>query len=342
MNIISRAPTRIGLFGGGTDLSPFCDEYGGKVLNMAINLRHDCLLSDWPWFTMKGGKGEKMRWHIDALGYIKDSILMPHRYRFKIPERGYDKKFDLIYEIIRSYGDIGKGFMFTDKFGGLQSAGLGSSASAAVSMIGAFNRWLGIEQTKAEIAEKAWQMEINLGWVSGKQDQYASAFGGINFFEFDKKVWNAPISREIGTEFVKWCLLVYSGRTRHSAKLQEKLRKRMKAGQATEPLKKIRTLTWEGREALMGGDYEKVGYLLDKGWQLKKQSNPAVTNRRIDHFYSKARKTGALGGKVLGAGSEGHMLFIVQPKKRGKVLKAIGLQEIDFGIDWQGLEVRKI
>ena len=321
--IIAKAPTRIGLFGGGTDVNPFASEYGGKVLNMAINLRHECSLTPSPMNVI----------HITAMEETR-------KFR-KIPSANKDNKFDLIYEIMRSY-QLPTNFVFIDKFDGLQSAGLGSSASAAVSMIGAFNRWLGIEQTKSEIAEKAYQMEINLGWVSGKQDQYASAFGGINFFEFDKKVWNAPISREIGSEFVKWCLLVYTGRTRHSAKLQEKLRKRMENQQAIEALKKTRTLTWEGREALMGGDYEKVGYLLDKGWQLKKQSNPAVTNKRIDHFYSKARKTGALGGKVLGAGSEGHMLFIVNPKKRAKLLKAIELKEIDFGIDWNGLEVRKV
>lgn len=318
--IIAKAPTRIGLFGGGSDVNPFAEEYGGKVLNMAINLRHECSL-------MKGG-------HWSVVNAMDESVNIKNN---QLPK---DSKWGLIQEIINSY-KIPTTFSFSDEFDGLQSAGLGSSASAAVSMIGAFNRWLGIKQSKTEIAEKAYQMEINLGWVSGKQDQYASALGGINFFEFDKQVWNAPISREIGSEFVKWCVLVYTGRTRHSAKLQEKLRMRMKNKQAVEALKKIRSLTWEGREALMSGDYEKVGYLLDKGWQLKKQSNPSATNKRIDHFYTKARKY-ALGGKILGAGGEGHMLFIVKPKKRSKLLKAIELKEIDFGIDWNGLEVRKV
>jgi len=327
MKIIAHAPSRISLFGGGTDLSPFCEEYGGKVLNMAINLRHKCVLEPSPipghlWYL------------ISAMGEIREGSIND------LPKRGVDKKFGLIYEIIRSY-DLPNGFRFADEFDGIQSAGLGSSASAAVSMIGAFNRWLGIKQSRQEVAEKAWQMEINLGWVSGKQDQYASAFGGVNFFAFNEKVYNDPIERGAVEKFLPWCLLVYTGATRHSAEIQAVLRKRMKGKKTIKALKKLRALAWESREHLRSGDYQKVGEMLDESWEWKKQSNPKATSPRIDKFYQEAMEAGAIGGKVLGAGQEGHMLFVVAPRQREAVLKALALKEIDFSICWNGLEVRE-
>lgn len=324
MKIISTAPTRIGLAGGGTDVEPFASTYGGKVLNMAINLRHGVTMND------NIGRSWCFISAMDKNRNIFDGI----------PGQGEHPEFDLIYEVVRSY-KIQGGFRLVETFDGMNSAGLGSSASAAVALIGAFNRLYGIKQTRAEIAEKAWQMEINLGWVSGKQDQYASAFGGVNLFEFDNgNVYNQPIAKGVCERFVDWCLLVYTGKKRHSAKLQEKLRERIKGGQAIEPLKKIRSATWLVRDALEAGDFERVGKLIGETWELKKLTNPACTNKRINDFYDKAIKAGAIGGKVLGAGSEGHMLFIVKPSKRQKVVKALGLKEIEFGIDYNGLEVR--
>ncbi len=322
MRIFAQAPVRISLYGGGTDLSPFCDEYGGKVLSIAINLRHRCSLSI-------GSLGGGISSVVGALGKIG--------YLFELT----DPKFDLIKEILRSYDLPNRQFTFVDEFDGIQSAGLGSSASAAVSMIGAFNRWLGIKQTKEEIAEKAWQMEINLGWISGKQDQYASALGGVNFIEFDKGVWHEPISRGVCEKFLPWCLLVYSGRTRHSALVQKKLRENMVNEKAIKALRAMRTMAFEGKDALWHMDYRRVGELLADSWEAKKISNPAATNERINKIFKTAYANGAIGGKVLGAGSEGHMLFVVEPEKRKQLLDALKLQEIDFGIDWNGLEVRK-
>ena len=325
MKITAIAPTRISLFGGGTDVDPFASEYGGKVLNMAINLRHYATL-----IPVKKG----LQSYIEAMG---ESRFLDFKSRPK-----NDPKFDLIYEILDFYIEkLPSHFIFEDTFDGLQSAGLGSSASAAVSMIGAFNRWLGLKRTKNQIAERAWASEIELGWVSGKQDQYASTYGGVNFFEFDKQVWNEPINKGICDEFIEWCLLVYTGKTRHSAFLQNQLKERMKSSKETiDALRAIRTLTWEARDALKKADYEKVGIMLGQEWELKKKSNPAVTNERIDGFYNIALKKGALGGKILGAGGEGHMLFIVNPNKRKQVIDNLGLQEIDFSIDYNGLETR--
>lgn len=322
MKIIARSPARISLFGGGTDVDPFASEYGGKVLNMAINIRH---------------KGILVPKEIGT--YNEITAMNDCRKVNDLPNRGIDKKFDLIYEILRSY-EFGRTFWFEDKFEGIQSAGLGSSASAAVSMIGAFNKWLGIEQTKEEIAEKAWQMEINLGWISGKQDQYASVLGGVNFLEFDHKVWNEPIEKGICEEFVRWCLLVFSGKTRHSSDIQKKLRDNMSNPKAISALKKMRTMAWEGRDALKKKNYHRVGQLLADSWEAKKVSNPAATNERLNGIFDKASANGAIGGKILGAGGEGHILFIVEPSNRQRLLNVLKLQEIDFSIDYNGLEVK--
>ena len=324
--IIARAPTRIGIMGGGTDVDPFAGEYGGKVLNMAINLRHECYVEDDLFFPASVA----IQTTIHAMGEVRDISQLD------------DSKFSLIKKILDSYELPPEEFRFVDQFEGTQSAGLGSSASAAVSMIGCFNKWLGIKQSKREIAERAFKAEIDLGWSSGRQDQFAAAFGGMNFFEFDKDVWGERIDKNIADGFANHCLLVFTGETRHSAKIQDKLKARMKSGQATEHLKKIRTLTWEARDAMKGGRFLEVGKMMDVAWDLKKKSNPSATNERLDVVYNTAMKAGAVGGKVMGAGGQGHMVFVVEPGKRKKVLKAIQMKEIDFSVDHNGLEVREV
>lgn len=321
--IISTCPSRISLFGGGSDLPDFADKYGGRVLSMAINLRHVCKLA----------KYDGMIRNVHAMGENKSFS--------EVPPRHADKKFDLIFEVLRSYYQL-PFFTFEDTFEGIQSAGLGSSASAAVSMIGAFNRLMKVNQSKMDIAKKAWMSEINLGWVSGKQDQYAAALGGMNVLEFENgDVWVDEIPKAIANEFSNWCVLLYSGQTRHSSDIQKSLKQRILNEESVNALLKLRSQTWVARELLIKGDFHGVGKLLREGWIWKKKSNPQATNPHIDEIFNKAYKLGAVGGKVLGAGGEGCILFIIEPKKCEFFIKDMGLKNLDFSVDFNGLQVRE-
>jgi D-glycero-alpha-D-manno-heptose-7-phosphate kinase len=321
--IISTSPSRISLFGGGTDLPQFADKYGGRVLNMAINLRHVCKLSPY----------DGMIREIKAMG--------EHRLIEGIPARHFDKKFDLIYEVLRSYYELPH-FLFEDTFEGIQSAGLGSSASAAVSMIGAFDRLMNVKQSRMEIAKKAWRMETELGWISGKQDQYAAALGGMNLMEFENgDVWIDEIPKNIALAFQDWCVLLFSGKTRHSSDIQKDLQEGMLNDDRINALLHLRGQTWVARDLLTKGDFHGVGKLLREGWEWKKKSNPSASNKHIDEIFTKAYKLGAVGGKVLGAGGEGCILFIIEPKRKEFFIKDMGLQHLDFSINFDGLQVRE-
>jgi D-glycero-alpha-D-manno-heptose-7-phosphate kinase len=328
MKIISIAPTRIGLLGGGTDVFPFSKKHGAEILNFAINLRHTCELlprdDDWVW--------------IEAMGESRIHKL------HQLPQRKVDPKFDLIYEAIRSYV-CPSGFQLIDKFNGIQGSGLGSSASAAVSMIGAFNKWLGIKETRLDMARKAQQLELSLGWISGYQDQIAAVYGGLNYFKggyFPSNVRNIRFIPEFWNECF---VMIFTGSTRHSGEMQKKLVKSMNTKKGTEALKKSKTQVKIGLSMLKDGEVRNFGELLNEAWELKKQSNPETSNDKIDQIYDFAMKNGAIGGKILGAGGEGHMLFVCEPEDREALitrLEGFGVKWVDFSIDWTGLEVRTI
>jgi len=306
------------MFGGGTDLPEFSNKYGGRVLNMAINLRHTCTIE----------LADKFR--IEAMGEVREFD--------NIPPKRADPKFDLIYYVMRKYVDLPP-IHFVDKFDGIQSAGLGSSASAAVSMIAGFNRLMKKKGSIGDIAHQAWRAEIDLGWISGKQDQYASAYGGLNMMEFENgDVWIDSLPREIALGFQNWCVLFFTGKTRHSSDIQKSL----KSTNNVDALLELRGQTWVARELLSKGDFAGVGKLLRKTWELKKKTNPLATNKTIDEMFIKAYGLGALGGKVLGAGGEGCVIFIVDPKKKDRFILEMELKHLDFSVSFDGVQVREI
>lgn len=316
MKIYSSAPTRIGILGGGTDIPTYSDKFGGLCLNMAINIRQHFELTD-------------------ANG--KDNVY----------PKGANPKF---------YEEFYKQFAWTPEtcvstFDGILESGLGSSASAAVALVGALSRYNKMNLTREQIAEKAWGIEVNkIGLYGGRQDQYASVFGGCNLFEFGarnitKNGWmstsNVKVTRLDG--FIEKILpsltLFYIGNNRKSAKIQEGF-KNLSFSQE-ERLHNIKDSVLEGSKIITTGDIEKFGKFMDRAWQMKKISNKGVSNEEIDEIYSKALKFGAFGGKIMGAGGGGCMLLVVDPSKREKFIQDMGLEWIDFSIDYNGLSVRQ-
>ena len=312
MKILSVAPTRIGLFGGGTDLPEYASRFGGLVINMAINLRSH--------FTLFTG----------------DDIYDPEAQN-SVPYLG---KREFVYAFREEFGindmHLSK---FNSSFDGILEAGLGSSASSAVAIIGAINKAQNLKLSLDQIARIAWDIEVNkLKLFGGQQDQYAAAFGGVNVMEFkDRKVNITPLAKGFIKPLFPYLILFYTGQNRKSAVIQEGFKKLTK--DQVWALDRIKDLAFKAIDPIAKGDYIKVGALLDEAWEWKKLSNKGVTNPEIDAIYSKAKELGAYGFKCCGAGGGGFAICIINPKERQEFIKKLGLEWYDFSIDFNGLEV---
>ena len=227
------------------------------------------------------------------------------------------------------------------EFDGLLQAGLGSSASAAVALVGAINKYKSLGMSLEQIAERAWEIEVNkIKLYGGKQDQYASVYGGLNLFEFSKKVKRTRFNQTLARELAECMLLFYTGENRKSAVIQEGFKKLTQT--QIQALDQIKMIVDEALIALYIRDYEQIGYLLNKAWEFKKKSNSGVSNPKIDNLYEQGMNLGAWGGKVCGAGGGGFMMFMVDPSKQVGFLKRMNLEHWDFSPDFNGLEVRDI
>jgi len=311
MKVISITPTRISFFGGGCDLPVYYQKYGGMVINTAINLRQHITLTS-----------ESNEW--------------------KMPEkanRGFYTQFFNEFGVHTLMG-------MEATFDGVIESGLGSSASAATALVGALCKLKNIPMSRMEIAEKAWDIENNkLGLYSGKQDVYASVWGGMNtiWFNQDGTVYRKEIENRVSKYLLTHTLLFYSGENRKNTKIQENFKE--PSSEQTEALHEIKRCANLARKTLEFGDVEKIGYLLNDAWQFKKKSNPLVTNERIDKIYATAQHFGAWGGKCLGSGGGGYMIFMAEPRNHEKIinnLKELNCTRVDYSIDRNGLEVREI
>ena len=294
MRIISSAPCRIGLFGGGTDTNPYAEKYGGVVINIAINLRQKVILGD----------GSKLL-EYDNPDFFKAFTFLPVKHEFE--------------------NDI--------------ESGLGTSAALAVSLVGASRTGL----SRSEIAEKAWKIEVSkLGLFGGKQDQYASVFGGMNLWKFSNVVKRIGIAKEKAEKLKKYILLFSTGITRPNPKLQENLKVLTeKQKQALDIIKQIAS---DAYHRIYSEDYEGLGNLLNDSWRYKKMSNK-VTNKKINGIYDLAISSGTWGGKLCGSGGGGHMIFMADSNNHEKIiynLSKVGVENIPYKIDYDGLKVERI
>lgn len=309
--IVSQAPTRLSLFGGGTDVGEYADLYGGMVLNLAVNLRQK--------ITLYEPRDEKPL-------------------KLKRPEGSSPKFYKAFFD---AYGL--KEMPFDAEFGGEITGGTGSSASAAVAMVGALNKFENYPMSNGEIAEKAWEIEcVVAGLFGGKQDQYASALGGCNALEFKN---GTVTSQPMPKGFIEWMLpymMLFHTPNRSNTKIQEGLRKLTPVKKAS--LDAIKKLMVDGVEAIGLKNIEAVGNVLKASWEAKKNSNN-VTTPEVDKLYSKAISLGSYGGKLMGSGGGGYMFFLVEPSKWVDFKKEFcnkDVKWVDFSPSWDGLEVRKI
>lgn len=320
--IISRTPLRVSFAGGGSDLPDFFKKHEGAVVSTTIDKYIYIALH--PNFhtkklVLKYSKTEE----VDNPRKLENSIARSILSDLKI--NGLE---------ISSAGDMPS------------QTGLGSSSAFAVSMYHALQTYLGKKVSPEDLASYACYTEIDkLKHPIGKQDQYASAYGGFNFYRFlpNGKVIVEPIiiSQKKKKELNGNLLLFYTGITRPANKILAEQRQNIKkSGETVSALQKMFNIANEMKTFLERGDIEKFGELLHKGWVLKQSMASTITNSTIDKYYEIGLKNGALGGKLLGAGGGGCLLFYCQKRNQDKLIKALSdLRHIPFSFCDKGSEI---
>lgn len=318
--IITKTPFRVSFCGGGSDMANFYEKYGGCVLSTSINKY--CYISIHPYFNenqtvLKYSENEL----VDSPDQIKHRI-----FRQVLTDMG-------IHGVeISSTADIPGG------------TGLGSSSTFTVGLLNTLNCYKGKFVSKDKLAKLACEVEIEkLGNPIGKQDQYGAALGGLNFIKFnqDGSVSHEPILMEGKTykELQKNLLMFYTGTTRSANTILAEQTKNITSEDKARNLLKMCGLAKDMKVALENNDISSFGKILDEGWQLKKELASGIANPAIDEAYEIAMKNGALGGKLLGAGGGGFLLFYCEEEKQDQLKKAIGLRELDFSFERDGTSI---
>ena len=290
MKMTARAPVRVDLAGGWTDVHYFADREAGAVLNIAITR------------------------------YVRGELARAAR------------RFRVTY-----HTDIPPG------------AGLGASAALNVVWLALVNAALGRQPPREELAEQAYRLEDLLRVTGGKQDQYAAALGGINLLRFQEgavHVERLSLSDETLRQLQKRLVLVYSGESRLSGDIHERVWKGYLSGEekVAAALRRLTAIALEMREALVSGDLGSFGTLLGENWRCQKDLHPSITNETVEGLFRAAKGAGAISGKACGAGGGGCLLFWCEEGAASRVagaLRDVAPQVIDFALDREGLVVSR-
>ncbi len=317
--IVTRTPFRISFCGGGTDLPDFYRDNGGCVVSTSID--------KYIYLTVARSFHEKLTIlkystveTVDDLNFIKHPI-------FK--------------EVLQTYGGHGLEINSTSNIP--SGTGLGSSSTFTVGLVGAIRILKGKEVSKGILAEEACDIEINrLGEPIGKQDQYAAAFGDLNFIRFNKddtvEVEPIKITSEEKKRMSDNLMMFYLGGTRSASNILKKYKSNTSSNVMMK--KQLSNMAIKLRDNLNNGDIESLGKMLDEGWKVKKSLASGVSNQIIDEVYDKAISNGAVGGKLLGAGGNGFMLFYVDKENQQAVRNSLSdYREFSFDFDNKGFEV---
>jgi len=314
----ARAPLRLGLAGGGTDVSPFSDEFGGFVLNVTIGKYASVTLT-----PRHDGRVEmvaadrELSWNglaTEVLPAVKGLELHVGVYNRLVRE--FARKEPLSVTIV-THSEAPPG------------SGLGSSSTMVVALIQAFRDYLTLPLGEYDIARLAYEIErIDLGLAGGKQDQYAAAFGGLNFMEFygDRVIVNPlRIKPEYRAELESSLVLFFTGVSRESANIINEQVQNVKQGneESVQAMHALKAEAVHMKEAILKGDFEALSAAMRKSWDAKKRMANQISNEKINEIYEAAIKEGARAGKVSGAGGGGFMMFIVDPTKRPRVMKRL-------------------
>ena len=332
----ARAPLRLSFGGGGTDVSPYMDEFGGVVINSTLDR--------YAYASLRRSKAPGI-----SVRSLDFNIIANYKQQDRLP---MDGNLDLVKAAInRMTAYTGKVisqdnlefFIHSDAPPG---SGLGSSSTMCIALLGLLRHWLNVPMTDYELAEMAFDVErIDLNIAGGRQDQYASLFGGFNFIEFTQGntvVNPLRVRPDTINELQYLCLLCYTGKTRMSDQIirQQQEGVRGQSQDRIEAMHEVKALAIEMKNALLQARLRDFAELLHQGWEAKKRMAGSISNTGIDELYDAARAAGALGGKVTGAGGGGYMLFVCEFDKKHEVaakLQSMGVTIVDFAFDAFGL-----
>lgn len=319
--IITRAPFRVSFCGGGSDLPSFYEKYGGCVLSTSIRKYMYLTIHDYFYH-------DQIRLKYSQTETVSDYEEIQHKY-FK----QCLKDFGIMGVEISSVADIPSG------------TGLGSSSSFTVALLHLLHTYKGEFVSKYKLAKQACEVEIEkLGEPIGKQDQFAASFGGLNFFEFQPSgyVNVEPIimKTESYNRLQDNILMFYLGGVHSASAILKEQSKNVQSVDKAKIQQKMCELTRTLKDELQTNNIDAMGELLHANWMLKKSLASGISTPLIDETYDKAMKAGALGGKLLGAGGAGFMIFYVKPEKQSSVRKALNyLREMSFEMDNSGASI---
>jgi D-glycero-alpha-D-manno-heptose-7-phosphate kinase len=330
--LIVRSPVRISFGGGGTDLPAYYEQFGGAVLSVAINKYFYTVLTTRPDSRIQVISSDLRvfeTWHDIAKMDVRGTSL-------EIPlavlkELNSDIAVDLFLA-----SEIPPG------------TGLGSSASVCVNILKTLTTYLQRPISKFDLAERSFHIaRYILGKHVGKQDEYAAAFGGLNFISFHPEgtteVEPIDLPPSVLTELQRNLMLFFTGSSHDSWTIlqEQESSSRNPMGAAVEALHEVKALGIRMRIALQRRDIRELGQLLHEGWQAKRRISNKISTPRIDELYNLARENGALGGKITGAGGGGFLLLYCEPEYQADVRDAMlfqNVQEMNFGFDMQGAQ----
>jgi D-glycero-alpha-D-manno-heptose-7-phosphate kinase len=331
--LIARSPVRISFAGGGTDLPGYYQRFGGAVLSTSINKYFYTILqkrSDDRIQVISSDLRVTETWEdIGRMSVKGTSLEIPLS---TLKEIGFDAAVDMFLA-----SEIPPG------------TGLGSSASVCVGVLKALSTYRHQMLSKHQLAELSFQIaRKTLGKPVGKQDEYASAFGGLNFIAFhrDESTSVEPLNLppDLLAEFQSSLMLFFTGLSHHSWTILEEQERTVKAssGSRLDSLHEIRSFADDARNALAAGNLSSFGELLHRSWEAKKRVSDKISTPQIDAMYRVARENGALGGKITGAGGGGFLLLFCPLEAKKKVREALhqaGAREMNFEFDTQGAHV---
>lgn len=318
--IITKTPFRVSFCGGGSDMATFYKQYGGCVLSTSINKY--MYLTIHPYFDEKK---TALRYSqievVDDIKDIKHSIF-----------RQVLNDMNVSGVEISSTADVPSG------------TGLGSSSAFTVGLLHTLNCYKGKYVSKEDLAAEACRVEIEkIGNPIGKQDQYAAACGGLNFIEFRKDdiVTVSPIimDREVKEKLQNNLVMFYTGITHDANVILAEQKKNITAEDKAKNLIKMCDLARDMKKALENNELSDFGKILNEGWMRKKELASGVSSPKINELYDLAMANGATGGKLLGAGGGGFLLFYCEKDKQDKLESALGLKKFPFKFEYDGTSV---
>jgi D-glycero-alpha-D-manno-heptose-7-phosphate kinase len=342
MLIRGKAPLRVSFSGGGSDVSPYCDEFGGCVLSTTIGM--------YIYGALEVRDDNEV--HIFSLEYDE---LVKYDLGSEITD---GDKLSFLRAVIKRLAPP-RGINLYLHSDAPPGTGLGSSGAISALIVGLINRAFNLALTRYDMAQLAYTVEHDdLGRAVGRQDHYAAVFGGMNFMEFtidDNNPGGPAQTTVVPLRVEPWILeelayhlqMFYTRKQRHSTDIvaNQVAFYKAKRSDTMEALAEMKDLTREMKRCLLKGQMRRFGELLHACWDNKKKMNPATATPYLDELYAAARGAGAIGGKILGAGGGGFFLFYTPFMKKGKVataLEALGAQPVPVMLDHAGMQVWEV